>query len=162
MYLQIRMFQTRVLLGGMNMYDRYQDWRLDVDNMTYEVCTPLALNLYLCLSAAISQWSDTLLRRSCSSLETKLDMSTQGYVTTRLLATLGSSSTHPSVPYGSQQKWKENAAFAKYAHTSISLNMIPWNLFMLVPCGLWFSLKTSLIYTVRCRKNLKQMKRWEG
>jgi hypothetical protein len=49
------MFQTRVLLGGMNMYDRYQDWRLDVDNMTYEVCTPLALNLYLCLSAAISQ-----------------------------------------------------------------------------------------------------------
>jgi len=22
------------------MYDRYQDWRLDVDNMTYEVCTP--------------------------------------------------------------------------------------------------------------------------
>jgi len=35
-YLQIMMFQTRVLLGGMNMYDRYQDWRLDVDNMTYE------------------------------------------------------------------------------------------------------------------------------
>nr|ACN31440.1 unknown [Zea mays] len=33
---EIRMFQTRVLLGGMNMYDRYQDWRLDVDNMTYE------------------------------------------------------------------------------------------------------------------------------
>jgi hypothetical protein len=35
---QIMMFQTRVLLGGMSMYDRYQDWRLDVDNMTYEVC----------------------------------------------------------------------------------------------------------------------------
>uniref|UniRef100_A0A0D9YDH7 RING-type E3 ubiquitin transferase n=1 Tax=Oryza glumipatula TaxID=40148 RepID=A0A0D9YDH7_9ORYZ len=32
----IMMFQTRVLLGGMSMYDRYQDWRLDVDNMTYE------------------------------------------------------------------------------------------------------------------------------
>uniref|UniRef100_A0A0E0JMR0 RING-type E3 ubiquitin transferase n=1 Tax=Oryza punctata TaxID=4537 RepID=A0A0E0JMR0_ORYPU len=28
--------ETRVLLGGMSMYDRYQDWRLDVDNMTYE------------------------------------------------------------------------------------------------------------------------------
>jgi len=41
LYLQIMMFQTRVLLGGMNMYDRYQDWRLDVDNMTYEACTPL-------------------------------------------------------------------------------------------------------------------------
>jgi len=27
---------------------------------------------------------------------------------------------------------------------------------------LWFNLKTSLIYTVLCRKNLKQMKRWEG
>jgi hypothetical protein len=35
---QIMMFQTRVLLGGMSMYDRYQDWRLDVDNMSYEVC----------------------------------------------------------------------------------------------------------------------------
>lgn len=23
------------------MYDRYQDWRLDVDNMTYEVRSPL-------------------------------------------------------------------------------------------------------------------------
>ncbi|XP_073003221.1 uncharacterized protein [Typha latifolia] len=33
---EIMMFQTRVLLGGMDMYDRYQDWRLDVDNMTYE------------------------------------------------------------------------------------------------------------------------------
>ncbi|KAF7023367.1 hypothetical protein CFC21_035894 [Triticum aestivum] len=33
---EIMMFQTRVLLGGMNVYDRYQDWRLDVDNMTYE------------------------------------------------------------------------------------------------------------------------------
>ncbi|BAD82497.1 RING-H2 finger protein RHG1a-like [Oryza sativa Japonica Group] len=33
---EIMMFQTRVLLGGMSMYDRYQDWRLDVDNMTYE------------------------------------------------------------------------------------------------------------------------------
>lgn len=33
---EIMMFQTRVLLGGMNLYDRYQDWRLDVDNMTYE------------------------------------------------------------------------------------------------------------------------------
>jgi hypothetical protein len=28
------------------MYDRYQDWRLDVDNMTYEVCI-LSLLLYL-------------------------------------------------------------------------------------------------------------------
>lgn len=35
--LQIMMFQTRVLLGGMDVYDRYQDWRLDVDSMTYEV-----------------------------------------------------------------------------------------------------------------------------
>uniref|UniRef100_J3L343 RING-type E3 ubiquitin transferase n=2 Tax=Oryza brachyantha TaxID=4533 RepID=J3L343_ORYBR len=33
---EIMMFQTRVLLGGMSLYDRYQDWRLDVDNMTYE------------------------------------------------------------------------------------------------------------------------------
>ncbi|XP_062218371.1 E3 ubiquitin-protein ligase MBR2-like [Phragmites australis] len=33
---EIMIFQTRVLLGGMSVYDRYQDWRLDVDNMTYE------------------------------------------------------------------------------------------------------------------------------
>jgi hypothetical protein len=31
------MFQTRMLLGRMGIYDQYQDWRLDVDNMTYEV-----------------------------------------------------------------------------------------------------------------------------
>lgn len=30
------MFQTRMLLGRMGIYDQYQDWRLDVDNMTYE------------------------------------------------------------------------------------------------------------------------------
>ncbi|KAG1347065.1 pre-mRNA-splicing ATP-dependent RNA helicase prp28 [Cocos nucifera] len=33
---EIMMFQTRVLLGGMDVYDQYQDWRLDVDNMSYE------------------------------------------------------------------------------------------------------------------------------
>nr|CAD1823071.1 unnamed protein product [Ananas comosus var. bracteatus] len=30
------MFHTRVLLGGIEVYDRYHDWRLDVDNMSYE------------------------------------------------------------------------------------------------------------------------------
>lgn len=65
-------------------------------------------------------------------METELDTSTQGYVRTRLLAALGRPSTHPSVPSGSQQKWKGNAVFAKYADTSISLNMIPWVLFMSV------------------------------
>ncbi|XP_066367166.1 uncharacterized protein [Miscanthus floridulus] len=30
------MFRTRILLGRMGIYDQYQDWRLDVDNMTYE------------------------------------------------------------------------------------------------------------------------------
>lgn len=30
------MFRTRLLLGRMGMYDQYQDWRLDVDNMNYE------------------------------------------------------------------------------------------------------------------------------
>ncbi|XP_062180329.1 uncharacterized protein LOC133884789 [Phragmites australis] len=33
---EMMMFRTRVLLGRMGMYDQYQDWRLDVDNMTYE------------------------------------------------------------------------------------------------------------------------------
>jgi hypothetical protein len=35
--LQMIMFRTRLLLERMGMYDQYQDWRLDVDNMTYEV-----------------------------------------------------------------------------------------------------------------------------
>jgi len=33
------MFQTRVFLGGLDVDDRYKDLRLDVDNMSYEVCT---------------------------------------------------------------------------------------------------------------------------
>ncbi|KAJ8486227.1 hypothetical protein OPV22_018712 [Ensete ventricosum] len=34
---EIMMFQTRVLLrGGMVVYDQFRDWRLDVDNMSYE------------------------------------------------------------------------------------------------------------------------------
>ncbi|WOK92470.1 hypothetical protein Cni_G01161 [Canna indica] len=34
---EIMMFQTRVLLGGgLDIYDRFRDWRLDVDNMSYE------------------------------------------------------------------------------------------------------------------------------
>ena len=35
--LQMMVFRTRILLGRMGMYDQYQDWRLDVDNLTYEV-----------------------------------------------------------------------------------------------------------------------------
>ncbi|OAY66570.1 Prolyl endopeptidase [Ananas comosus] len=34
--LRMMMFHTRVLLGGIEVYDRYHDWRLDVDNMSYE------------------------------------------------------------------------------------------------------------------------------
>ncbi|XP_020096166.1 uncharacterized protein LOC109715526 isoform X2 [Ananas comosus] len=33
---KMMMFHTRVLLGGIEVYDRYHDWRLDVDNMSYE------------------------------------------------------------------------------------------------------------------------------
>ncbi|KAG6486411.1 uncharacterized protein LOC122008854 [Zingiber officinale] len=34
---EIMMFHTRVLLGGgMEMHDRFRDWRLDVDDMSYE------------------------------------------------------------------------------------------------------------------------------
>ncbi|MQM06120.1 hypothetical protein Taro_038941 [Colocasia esculenta] len=33
---EIVMLQSRLLLGGMGVYDRHRDWRLDVDNMTYE------------------------------------------------------------------------------------------------------------------------------
>ncbi|CAL9042432.1 unnamed protein product [Musa banksii] len=34
---EIMMFQSRVLLGGgLDVYDQFRDWRLDVDNMSYE------------------------------------------------------------------------------------------------------------------------------
>ncbi|KAF0926550.1 hypothetical protein E2562_026038 [Oryza meyeriana var. granulata] len=33
---EIMMFRTRLLWGRMGMHDQHQDWRLDVDNMTYE------------------------------------------------------------------------------------------------------------------------------
>lgn len=36
---QIMMLQNSLLMGGrFDMHDRYRDWRLDVDNMSYEVC----------------------------------------------------------------------------------------------------------------------------
>ncbi|CAL9082622.1 unnamed protein product [Musa acuminata var. zebrina] len=33
---EILMFQSRILLGRMDLYDQYKDWQLDVDNMSYE------------------------------------------------------------------------------------------------------------------------------
>ncbi|URD74045.1 zinc finger, C3HC4 type, domain containing protein [Musa troglodytarum] len=34
---ELMMFQTRILLGGgLDVYDRFREWRLDVDNMSYE------------------------------------------------------------------------------------------------------------------------------
>lgn len=31
------MFQSSLMMGGRSDMDRYRDWRLDVDNMSYEV-----------------------------------------------------------------------------------------------------------------------------
>lgn len=36
--MQIVMLQGNLLMGGRLGHDRYRDWRLDVDSMTYEVC----------------------------------------------------------------------------------------------------------------------------
>nr|XP_018673604.1 PREDICTED: uncharacterized protein LOC103990002 isoform X1 [Musa acuminata subsp. malaccensis]XP_018673607.1 PREDICTED: uncharacterized protein LOC103990002 isoform X1 [Musa acuminata subsp. malaccensis] len=33
---EILMFQRRILLGRMDLYDQYRDWQLNVDNMSYE------------------------------------------------------------------------------------------------------------------------------
>lgn len=32
------MLQSRLMEGGSEGPDRYRDWRLDVDHMSYEVC----------------------------------------------------------------------------------------------------------------------------
>jgi hypothetical protein len=34
---QAFMLEAHLLLGGISSYDRHQDLRLDIDNMTYEV-----------------------------------------------------------------------------------------------------------------------------
>jgi hypothetical protein len=54
--LQMMMFRTRILLGRMGMHDQYQDWRLDVDNMTYEV--PDTLNI---MQKQKVKWSSSLI-----------------------------------------------------------------------------------------------------
>ena len=101
------------------MYDRYQDWRLDVDNMTYEVCLPSLP----CNSTLPRHHHEPILyNRSCLSLEKESDMSTQVYVRTRSFATSGRSSTQPSIPRsGFQQKQKRSAVFVKYAIDLFSL-----------------------------------------
>ncbi|KAK1298632.1 hypothetical protein QJS10_CPB14g00420 [Acorus calamus] len=33
---EIMMFQSRMFFGGMDGYDHYRDWRLDIDDMSYE------------------------------------------------------------------------------------------------------------------------------
>ena len=50
------MFQTRVFLGGADIDDRYEDLRLDVDNMSYEVFTILSTKFMLsdsCMASTI-------------------------------------------------------------------------------------------------------------
>lgn len=49
------MFQTRILLGGgMEMHDRFRDWRLDVDNMSYEVLNFVSRLFSLLLTQVIT------------------------------------------------------------------------------------------------------------
>lgn len=73
------MFRTRILLGRMGIYDQYQDWRLDVDNMTYEVpshcipCKSKQRRFYAFIIAHYFTWQELL------DLEDRI-----GYVSTGL------------------------------------------------------------------------------
>jgi hypothetical protein len=73
------MFRTRILLGRMGIYDQYQDWRLDVDNMTYEVpsqCIPYKIKqerFFAFITAHYFTWQELL------DLEDRI-----GYVSTGL------------------------------------------------------------------------------
>lgn len=35
---QILVLETNLFLNGLNFYDQHRDMRLDIDNMSYEVC----------------------------------------------------------------------------------------------------------------------------
>lgn len=36
---QLLVLETNLLLGGLGLHDQHRDMRLDIDNMTYEVCS---------------------------------------------------------------------------------------------------------------------------
>lgn len=35
---QLLVLETNLFLNGLNFYDQHRDMRLDIDNMSYEVC----------------------------------------------------------------------------------------------------------------------------
>src|SRR4051812_22486794 len=81
------MFRTRLLLGRMGMYDQYQDWRLDVDNMNYEVppsaphpsATDFSLHLTVFFIKALTLSFNRIIRQELLALEDRI-----GYVSTGL------------------------------------------------------------------------------
>lgn len=36
---QLLVLETNLLLGGLGLHDQHRDMRLDIDNMSYEVCS---------------------------------------------------------------------------------------------------------------------------
>ena len=47
--MQIVLFESNFLMGGRpSGHDQYRDWRLDVDNMSYEVCGSFPFVLISC------------------------------------------------------------------------------------------------------------------
>jgi hypothetical protein len=112
--LQMIMFRTRLFLRRMGMYDQYQDWRLDVDNMTYEV--PSFCIYQSC--KAVCRGESPLLTfsfdRNCSILRIEWDMRVQGCARMRSSEALGWSNTRHSTPTIFQQKWIGDVASAKY------------------------------------------------
>jgi hypothetical protein len=110
------------------MYDQYQDWRLDVDNMTYEV--PSFCIYQSC--KAVCRGESPLLTfsfdRNCSILRIEWDMRVQGCARMRSSEALGWSNTRHSTPTIFQQKWIGDVASAKYTSFFLSIVFFSFSL----------------------------------
>lgn len=66
--------------GRSDGLDRYRDLRLDIDNMSYEVCCNnwggcrMKLDIDTCVPVILSSWVWALLNRTCWSSVTGLGM----------------------------------------------------------------------------------------
>lgn len=84
--MQIVLFESNFLMGGRSSgHDRYRDWRLDVDNMSYEVCTfPRSMSSVLCFSC-VHAYVDTRISYPWWGKQELLELGDRiGYVSTGL------------------------------------------------------------------------------
>lgn len=125
MCLQILMLQNGVLRGRRSM-DRYRDWRLDIDDMTYEVwfthshCLPDLFRVFLFC------WHLFVMDRNCWNLAIELDMWALDWRRKKWVVVLGNSSSQfwiISLPISSLKR-RRPAVFVRFVSFTISIFLI--------------------------------------